>query len=692
MARGQSCELPREIVEKANGNREEQAAACAAINRTVEQSAAMRRYFEPWWSLNRGFYLGNQTLEVRGNRLVPSRQNRRRSTYSNQVLPRVRAVVAGLTANRPVMQAVASDEDDPNARQAAKFSDEVLSGIRYATRLDAAVRSAVLSAVIYGKGFLLAGWDPSRGDSMEVPVCPVCEASGPAIGTPCQTCVQGGVEVALVGRPMMTGDFFVRAYPPQMVLADDSAVRLSDAAWVRIEHQMSKTEARQRFGDKIPWSEETVDTTIDLVPGGGEITGAPKRRAVRIFEMLWSASPHLPRGARVLYHQDRILAIDQEVSGDGQLPLAEITVDEVPDRFWSKGLVDDLVPLNRAYNRTMQAVEKLVDLSSDPRLKAEEGVLVSQDDNLPDAGKVIYYKPEARRVPDFENPPAVSPVIMQHIELLTQQMDFYCQQYSPYRGQPSSSVTSGLQARLLIERSATSLASVSTSIEEAIARIGKVLIMAAQRYLPESRMLSYAGDHGRHKVVRFRSADLAGVQDVAVVAGSAFPESKEARRDFMLQLAARVAGPNGLTPELRAVLEAMETGVKLPPDPMRPVIDQANEENDALMRGEELLVHELQVHSTHVQEHAKFAATERFTKAPIEVQAALAAHIKEHELAAMREQAQRAEMEMAFQQLMQMSAGLSGPAVGQQAAPYPPGAPAAAGPEMADALQEGIPQ
>jgi len=70
----------------------------------------------------------------------------------------------------------------------------------------------VLATALYGKGFLTGGWDPNRGRRVQREVCE-CGAGEP--GAAC--CGVTRIEEAL------TGDFFVRAVSPHLVLVEENA-------------------------------------------------------------------------------------------------------------------------------------------------------------------------------------------------------------------------------------------------------------------------------------------------------------------------------------------------------------------------------------------------------------------------------------------------------------------------------------
>jgi len=650
--------------------------ATALMRRIEDDARKIRRYFEPVWSLNRGFYIGNQSLRIRGGRLVPDRRTIKRDLfYSNQILPRVRATVASLTAHRPTFQAVVADEDDSAAKVSSTLGNEILEAERHHLSLDREVRKAVLYANLTGQGYILAGYDKNLGPVIDGRKCVSCGAY--FVGkAECPTCPQTNTESLDGMMPMeprveviriRKGDLFIKAISPWQVLWDPTAECEADAEWVSIEHFMSKERAIARHGGAF--EEESVDMGIDVFPGPTALSAEPKRNAVVIHESIWRPSLDYPTGLRVLWHKDRVLSWAEECGPDGDLPIAVISADDVPGRFYRKAPVEDLIPLQIRFNEQMERLFKLSDLAANPRVMADEGSIADGEPYVSEKeGQANYtwIRKTARRYPEFERPPLVSPIFTELLDRLSNQMDFIAQQYAPSRGEPGRSVTSGLQARLLIERTTTSLGALSASIEEAVARIGRIILLSAQRHFDEERVLSFAGEYGKPKVVRFRGADLQGISDVRVVPGSAFPESREARRDFLLDLASKIV----TEPEQRkALVEAMGMAVRFPPDPEATIKAQVADENDRIAKGEDVQVTRADFHQIHVREHRIYQASEEYRALPQERRQNVEEHVTRHETLLAGEEA----LQIARQRTIAAVAANAAPVAGEEPAQTEPG-------------------
>lgn len=609
----------------------------------VKAALRARRPFEADWEIARAFLFGNTAVEVIGDQLraLPARDAEFRA---NMIRPRFRTLVSSLTAHKPTFQAVVGDEDDPAARSAAKTANSVLEALRQRTRLQEATQRAVASALLTMRGFIDFGYDATRGAEVELHKCTACDrflaaedlvaAAGEALaearGVPredeaprpsadegpagrlpdveamvakvCPEC-GGSVEAVRVRQ----GDFYTEGLTSWDVVWDPAYDRMANSPWIAIRRFMSKEEAEGRFGGTF--DEENVDLGIDLSPPGYGLK--VERRGVVIWEMQWRAAPAYPRGVRILWHKERLLDWRLEISGDGDFTVAEILSDEPIGCPFGVGIARDLVVLQIWFNKVGQYLMQHAKLTADPPLVRDE------EDAVPDAhderGSKTMYTRATSKDPKFLSPPVGGGFLQNVLGFLSASMDFIAQQWEPARGQPGAGVTSGLQARILIERAATSLAMLSTSIEQAHARGGKVLIMAAQERMPERRLLAYVGEHGEPKVVRFRDADIRGVIDVFVVAGSAVPESREARREFYLQLLKASSGPSGEM--ARAIFEAMQTGVKVPADPLQTVRDKAMAEDLKILAGEPVEVSVNDFHDVEIATHLLFESSEEFQRA-----------------------------------------------------------------------------
>lgn len=640
--------------------REAGRAAIALVEKKRDAALAYRKPFEDQWDVDLAFLLGNTAVTLVDGRLIPGPATDDKLRV-NIIRPRQRTLLSGLTARKPRFQAIVANADAGDAKIAAAQADEIVDGLTQTTGLARETVRAVLSGLITGRGFLAGGLDRTLGVDIVAQRCRSCGAHAPAAavraagaalaGAPAagDGGVAGGEDERGVGEPaagaprpsevavaaacpacgagvaevrLRAGEFFSRAYSSWDVAWDPVYARMSASPWVVLRNEMSVEEAEDRFGGTF--RKESLKIGLSVISQGFQ---PPVREGVIVWEMLWRKTRAYPRGLRLLWHADRVLAWEEEISGDGEYPIGEISSDEALRGPYGLGILHDLRQPQIWTNKVLQYLMRAAELTADRAVVRGENTEIDADPHGEIASTEIVV-PAGDIAPHYLPPPGALGDIVAVFNLLQGLADFATQQWDPARGQPGSSVRSGAHARILVEQTAIALSSISASTEEAVARVAKVHVMDAQRHMPEERLLAFAGDHGAPKVRRFRGADVKDVIDVRPVAGSASIRSKEAANDFYIDLLKSIGGP--IDEAKRRIVEEMDAGVRLPTDPFQVVRDKSRAENDRILAGEMLAPTPDDFHEVEIGEHLFALSSDAVRQAPPEAVEVLRAHVAEH--------------------------------------------------------------
>lgn len=103
-------------------------------------------------------------------------------------------------------------------------------------------------------------------------------------------------------------------------------------------------------------------------------------------------------------------------------------------------------------------------------------------------------------------------------------------------GEKPEGVTSGRGFLVLQEAVDSIIMPTLLAFENCKEEIARRMLILAQRYYTEKRVIKVKGERGRWTVKSFKGADLVEGLDVRVVTGSSFPWSKSARTDVVLSI------------------------------------------------------------------------------------------------------------------------------------------------------------
>ena len=126
------------------------------------------------------------------------------------------------------------------------------------------------------------------------------------------------------------------------------------------------------------------------------------------------------------------------------------------------------------------------------------------------------------------------------------------------------------------EEDETRLAPTAENIEIALARSGSLSLERVDQFYHTDRIVRLYRSDGTFDVLRFKSSDLKGNTDVIVQAGSALPQYKAARQQFVLELAQL-----GIERNPKRIRDMLELGQGEPDDDDKAAA-QATRENNAM--------------------------------------------------------------------------------------------------------------
>lgn len=261
-----------------------------------------------------------------------------------------------------------------------------------------------------------------------------------------------------------------------------------------------------------------------------------KQHSVMTYEV-WikpGAHPMFPEGACFTQVGDFIV---QGVRGwpyaHGRFPFSKF--DHIPSgKFYSTSVIEDLIPLQKEYNRTRGQIIEAKNRMAKPRFSAQKGSL-DPSKVTTEPGQFVMYNPGYQPPQPIPMVPLPSYVI-QELDRILMDWDEISGQHEVSKGTVPPGVTAATAISYLQERDESILAHSFDSIEEGTENIAFQTLNLVKQFWDETRTVKITGTDGYFDVKAFQGSDLRNNVDIKIEAGSALPVSKAAKQAFIMDL------------------------------------------------------------------------------------------------------------------------------------------------------------
>ena len=575
-------------------------------------------------ALNLLFLLGYQNIGVRANKyssiqdaieyeLANLDRLQKNPRKANIILPQARSVISRLLKNKATIVAEALTSDDRDVRS-SKIVQEVLEDFwmnvnkgelpsnRLFIGMESGLERMFWLMLIYGEAIMR----PYFNNAARVPIIVDGKVVEEEVG-----------EVAL----KILGYFDYRY---------DRLGRFI------IEKQvMSCDEVYERYGievkpEKIEFNQ--IESQVNSILGLGQNAEKIYTNAVIVYRYFERKTKKYPQGRILVGTRGQDLwegTIPEEFNGE--LPHVRVPFQDLwTNMHVSRGLIEDMIPLQEDYNDTLKRMDDykrmsgklLISNSSNIKTKwsDEVGQIISVDDIT---GSARYLPPA--QVPQF---------FFDNLERIKRDLQDITMTHDVSKARVPANVRSGYAVQLLQEKDEDELYPYLIKIESKIVDLlNKVLNIMKVRY-SEERLIRITGRDKALDVRSFRGEDLQGNYRIKVSFGSWLPQSKQSRQEVVMAwLAAGLITPD----EAKKYLEIGSEDVILdPPDQKR-----AEEELFLFKEGQGDLV-QVRIydnHEVHAQVFRDFMESSEFLRLPLITQQMIEQHWRMHAeaLAAMQQ-------------------------------------------------------
>ncbi len=580
----------------------------------LEKRRAERMPFELQWRLNAAFLSGAQRCEInapagRLEHTLPAYDYEECGVY-NRIAPLMDTRLSNLKSVGFTM-AVRPATDQPEDYQKAQIATRLLRSAYTRGDFEHLTQTVLQWAELTGSAFVLSAWNPRAGRPLSV-----CDR----------------------GEPVREGELTYTLLSPYEVFPENLwRQNMEQQGSIILEQVMSAKEIRALYGIECEGREiESAVLQRPNTEGGHYLQGSVTMRdSERVITYMETPSAAHPEGLTVQLAAGQVVFCGQLPLG--RLPVTVFRAKENAGQFFGKSVIEDLIPLQRAYNGCKNKMHDYISTLAANSLLVEEGsVDVEQmEENGTAPGAPVVYKrgytpPVAMR---HESMPGE---IYAECEQLCRDMEYVAGvSQLMVVGSSTPGVTSGTAINSLRQIDSTRIALTAENMRAGALATAKLWLALYKRYCPGTLTLAIAGENDAGGVLTWCAEDV-NSYDVYFETENELRFSPEERKRAFLeayQMGLFNREDGSVPGELRArAAELMRIGdISALEDEAALQRKRAERENTVFsLTGRLEGPGELDDDEIHIAAHRRFALQMRFD-AMEGAAGALIAHIRTHE-------------------------------------------------------------
>lgn len=467
---------------------------------------------ERQWYLNLAFYFGKQNIQLLkpqtmgigaglSTRLyVPPAPYYRVRPVINRIRPTIRMELAQLTGNKPnasIVPATAEDRD----MYAAMAGEQIWENLYTEKKLKSVIRKTMWWTLLCGTGFLKSWWDFTQEE--------ICFSHETPFHIFCPDLREEEIE----NQP-----YLIHAMAKSVDFVKMNFAKALDNSDINPDSAQAADLLENSF--------------LNLIG-----TQALSKQHNVLVQEVWvkpGAVPNFPDGAFFTMVGDKIVQGQQGWPySHGKFPFAKF--DHIPGgKFYATSLIEDLIPLQKEYNRTRGQIIEAKNRMAKPQLVAPRGS-VDASKITTEPGQVIEYTPgfEPPRPLPLEGLPSY---VIEEIDRILADWNDIAGQHEITHGQVPPGVSAATAISYLQEHDESKLSHTFDSLEEGIEKVAQMALSYVHDYWDVEQTIRVTGTDGSFDVMTFKGSDLNNNLDIRVEAGSAMPTSKAAKQALIMDL------------------------------------------------------------------------------------------------------------------------------------------------------------
>lgn len=470
----------------------------------------------------------------------------RNRVFVNKMLPTLQRRLSRLCKNPPRYE-VRPDSGDQEAKDRARLEQQVLEMYWDKERINEKRIAMTMGVQQCGHYYFRVLYDTEKGELLE----------GYNDNGDMEYIREGDVAVEVVSA--------FEVFPDPLARSIDDCAYLIHAKVRRLDYFRTHYPERGHLvKEEDTWLlsaqyEMRINAITGLGPSASGISLQSQNSALEMSYYEKPSSLH-PKG-RLVVVANGVLLADRDLPV-GEIPFAKFDDVVVAGKYYPEAVATHLRPIQDQYNRTITIRAKWVNRSVFGKFLAAKNHGVMAEGFNDQSAEIIEYNP----VPGASEPKALDvPMIPQFMYNETTELE---RQFYDIAGEgdvsrgvlPSSSIPAiGMQ--LLLEQDESRLAVETEQHEHAYARLGRLILMYAEKFITNKRLLKYTGPDSEYQIKHWTGSDITSKHDVMVKRGSLAPTSKaQKRNDIMNAFGSGLLGVATDPNVLVKVLKALEYG------------------------------------------------------------------------------------------------------------------------------------
>ena len=507
----------------------------AYILKELERRRDDRTGLELQWGLNSNFVSGHQNCDINMlTRTVQTEENVMITDKERRVYNRISPLMETRHANLKsinydmVVNPRTVDLDD---LAKAKVGTNILKYCQNVTDFNSKKDKLLAWAELTGTAFTLSYWDPDGGEVIGYVDVPSADENGmPLVET--KAVKSGEIAFGLLSS--------YEVFPASLLIQE-----VKDQPNIIIEQVWDVGKVYDIYGVHVEGEavEQYVLSPIESgMTGHGvqnSVMGVMRETvndAVRVITYIENPSRDFPRGRYIVIIRDKIVYYTDIPAGIN--PLVAFKSKTVAGQFFGKSVIQDLIPLQRAYNRVVNKIHDYIDTIANNGWLVPEGSISNEEEiaeNGIESGAMVVYnsafgKPE---IVTYPNPPSV---VINERNQLSSDMEYVAgvSQLMVYGDMPSG-ITSGVAIENLRNIDSTRMSLTGDNIRDGVVEMAKIWLHLNKRYSVGYRTLQITGSDDIGYAYTW-SADDINSYDVELSAENELRYSKDQQRADFLQL------------------------------------------------------------------------------------------------------------------------------------------------------------
>lgn len=598
---------PSELTEKAN-----------VVEQFVEQGLQERQKYERQWFINMAYYCGKQWVSwntiTRQLQLLYDPAHRKRVTV-NKIMPAVLKEVGRMTNSKPKFFVV-PDEPTEEAKEIARMSEDLLDFWNRELGIPLINHDLLIYMLVYGTGFKDVFWNPFAGELVADP---------------------------MTGEEVMIGEVEQEVLSPFHVIKESGVCDIDNGNKIVIIKARSLQWVKEHYPEwgylvkaETERSLSSTETQLNSLLSDNNNQSAPvsldkDSGYVNVKEYRELPCEKYPQGrvivvANKIFLSESTFPLQWQIK-DRSLGVLQYDFIKIPGRPYGRSYIEDLIPQQTEYNKTLSQIYEHRNICKAKFLKAKGHNLRVNPNS--EVGEVIEYTPVAgASEPHWTAPEPLPAYLEKLLERQNRDIQDITSQHEVSKGQTPPGVTANVAIETLTELDSTQYSSTHDRYSHLEANAGMMMLKIAKEKYNEPRKIEIVSAEDELQVKYFdRARELP--TKIIVQRGSSLGELKSVKTERILQLADRGILDKNDRKDIFKLMEfgGLEEKIK---------IEQADEqrallENSRIIEETPLMVEHFDNHQVHIMVHNdKFRKTVEYEKLSPEQKQKIDQHVMIH--------------------------------------------------------------